>query len=363
MTSNNKSGKKMEVRRYDVRFNTPAFLGNADQSGQWRTPPFKAALRQWWRVAVAKKFDYDHHKMRKAEGLLFGHAWLDSDVSENGEKVSGRKSLIRIRLNQWDMGKMDKWVSDPKISHPEVNNPLGGHLYLGYGALSYKQGSTFLGSKDNAHKAIKEQSAAVVKIAAPETAMKDLDVAMQLMNLYGTLGGRSRNGWGSVSITGGEPLPENDLMNTISPNKTLDWCLEREWATAIGRDENGIFAWKTGCFSSWEKLMTELAKIKIDIRTHFKFTTDNNAPSPELRHWLSYPVTHHSVKSWGNSRLPNSLRFKIRRNEKGQLYGVVFHMPCLPPKGFGANKQELIELWEKVHDLLDKQGNLTRSAL
>jgi len=362
------SRKNMVERHYNIQFNTPAFLGNADQSGQWRTPPFKAALRQWWRVAVAKKFDYDHHKMREAEGRLFGHAWLASDVGENGEKVSGRKSLIRIRLNQWDIGKMDKWVSDPKISHPEVESPLGGHLYLGYGALSYKQGSTFLGSKDNARKAIKEQSKAVVKIAAPETDIKDLDVAMQLMNLYGTLGGRSRNGWGSVSITGGEPLSDDKLINTISPNKTLDWCLEREWAVAIGRDEKGLFEWTTGCFSSWEKLMTELAKIKIDIRTHFKFTTGKGVPAsvPELRHWLSYPVTNHSVKSWGNNkRLPNSLRFKVRRNEKGQFYGVVFHMPCLPPAEFRADKNKLISLWQEVHRFLDQQDkdNLTRSAL
>jgi hypothetical protein len=26
---------------YQVQFNTPAFLGNAEQDGQWRTPPFK----------------------------------------------------------------------------------------------------------------------------------------------------------------------------------------------------------------------------------------------------------------------------------------------------------------------------------
>jgi hypothetical protein len=34
--------KKLE---YTVRFTTPAFLGNAEQAGQWRTPPFKAMIR------------------------------------------------------------------------------------------------------------------------------------------------------------------------------------------------------------------------------------------------------------------------------------------------------------------------------
>ncbi len=44
--------KKLE---YQVAFTTPAFLGNADQQAQWRTPPFKALLRQWWRVVHAPK--------------------------------------------------------------------------------------------------------------------------------------------------------------------------------------------------------------------------------------------------------------------------------------------------------------------
>jgi CRISPR-associated protein Cmr1 len=37
---------KMTQKNYVLRFCTPAFLGNAEQSGQWRTPPFKAQLRQ-----------------------------------------------------------------------------------------------------------------------------------------------------------------------------------------------------------------------------------------------------------------------------------------------------------------------------
>lgn len=43
----------MFVCRYQLSFTTPAFLGNAGQDAQWHTPPFKALLRQWWRVAWA----------------------------------------------------------------------------------------------------------------------------------------------------------------------------------------------------------------------------------------------------------------------------------------------------------------------
>ena len=43
----------MLTLHYTLSFNTPAFLGNAEQQAQWRTPPIKALIRQWWRVVKA----------------------------------------------------------------------------------------------------------------------------------------------------------------------------------------------------------------------------------------------------------------------------------------------------------------------
>src|SRR5207253_6755334 len=90
---------------YTVRFLCPAFLGNAEQNGQWRTPPFKALLRQWWRVAYAasRNHSVDIEEMRRTEGMLFGNAWLSHQ--ENGRtKADHRKSRVRIRLDSWQEG-------------------------------------------------------------------------------------------------------------------------------------------------------------------------------------------------------------------------------------------------------------------
>jgi len=35
----------MEIIECRVRFVTPAFLGNAEQKGQWRTPPYVCVFR------------------------------------------------------------------------------------------------------------------------------------------------------------------------------------------------------------------------------------------------------------------------------------------------------------------------------
>ena len=119
----------MKTLRYQVQFTTPAFLGNAEQSGQWRTPPFKALLRQWWRVVWAAEHGFRENigAMRREEGLLFGNAWLKRE--ENGRTVTDYcKSQVRIRLDRWDAGREAKktWSareigsSDWKVRHPEV---------------------------------------------------------------------------------------------------------------------------------------------------------------------------------------------------------------------------------------------------
>ncbi len=37
----------MQQRCLSIQMLAPAFLGDADQKGTWRTPPFKALLREW----------------------------------------------------------------------------------------------------------------------------------------------------------------------------------------------------------------------------------------------------------------------------------------------------------------------------
>jgi CRISPR-associated protein Cmr1 len=67
-------------------------------------------------------------------------------------------------------------------------------------------------------------------------------------------------------------------------------------------------------------------------------------------------VTNHSVAAWGrNARLPNQLRFKVRRTPEGKLVGVIFHMPHLPPASFNPKpaQRDIETVWECVHRFLD----------
>ena len=95
----------MITRSYTVRFLTPAFLGDAEQNGAWRTPPFKALLRQWWRVAYVRGREPSTAlvaQMRETEGRLFGNAWLEAndDDRASNRKTGHCRSVVRMRLEE-----------------------------------------------------------------------------------------------------------------------------------------------------------------------------------------------------------------------------------------------------------------------
>ncbi|WP_297727926.1 RAMP superfamily CRISPR-associated protein [Limnohabitans sp. Rim8] len=352
----------MQTRQLQIQFHTPAFLGDANQSGRWRTPPFKAQLRQWWRVAYAvqQQFAVNVREMREVEGRLFGHAWLESDKDDQDNKVAARRSQVRIRLSQWSEGNESPWSSqDAQVQHPNVHDrdgrqkPVGAQLYMGFGPLIFERGTAL-----KANAAIQAKEEAELAIAFPDDQAPLLDHALQLMDDYGTAGGRSRNGWGSYSLhrTDGQAIAVN-----ATPSQLLAKCLREDWPHALGADSQGLLAWQTMPHKDWAGLMKTLAQTKIAMRTQFDFNSGKNASVPEDRHWLSYPVTNHSVASWGNNaRLPNQLRFKVRPTVEGQLVGVIFHIPHQPPKEFGSNIQTLERIWRQVHSHLDQTATLKR---
>ena len=367
---------KMQQLKYEVKFLTPAFLGNAEQSGQWRTPPFKALLRQWWRIVAARNIDYDYQKLREREAVLFGHAWWKGDKNNKGRPVAARASAVRIRLSRWDEGKETKTVwghrevqPNEKVPHPEVNNQkVGPLLYLGYGPLIVKKVQSDRNRtvtyptvlKNNA--AIQAEEKANLLVAAPDGDSDEIQTALVLANAYGATGGRSRNGWGSLSL---KPVGETPRFAVKLGQFVRPWrdALTLDWPHAIGADAAGPLVWTTAKpYNDWKALMRDFAIIKIGLRTMFKFP---NTQPPHDRHWLSYPITHHTVKTWRNLRLPNSLRFKVRRDceNPNKLCGIIFHVPCLPPPAFDPDRQTIEKVWQRVHGFLDgKDGLLERIA-
>jgi len=349
----------MKEATFRISFATPAFLGNAEQVSQWRTPPFKALLRQWWRVAKARECTFDHRLVQEQENVLFGQA----------KDTGATRSALRIRLSGWNQGTLATWSGDSSVSHPEVKFPVGANLYLGYGPLVYDKATKRAAFKSTgggpvmAIRPIEEQ--ADLWLGYPDGFEKEIHQALQLIGWFGTMGSRSRNGWGSLILEHPVPLTKAAVLPY-----SLPWtdCLAREWAHAIGADGKGPLVWETTAQPTWSEVMRRLATIKIAFRTQFKFTVGGPHPHPAERHVLAYPVTKHSLHGWdGNQRLANQIRFKVARRPEG-FVGVIVHLPTRAPedhfKKMEKHKAGFRELekivWPKVHANLDGTTGLSR---
>lgn len=380
--------KKLE---YQVKFLTPAFLGNAEQSGQWRTPPFKALLRQWWRIRMAKQHQYDHRLLRESEGDLFGNAWL-TDMRDN---PLHRRSRIGLRLKSWREGTLTSqaWTGGQIESVTTTRDGKGSvsaDVYLGYGPVLPKS------KKENRpvvtiRPAINEKDEAELQLLSERSPQrrpseKDwlaLHDVLQLMAWFGTLGSRSRNGWGSLHL---QPRNGTDALSAIPSasdpllsNIGREWkeCFELDWPHAMGMEGARPLVWLTSLLGNdWRKVMGCLANIRVEVRRVAKSFADKSGIGGI--HLLSYPAGGKwtlQQLSKGNprredqeGRLASQLRFKVAASSKG-LVGVVYHVPHrFPDVLFDRLEQDQKtwikhneqRVWQAIHGSLDQNKRLTR---
>lgn len=282
------------------------------------------------------------------------------------------------------MGTLKEWHADNAISHQETDVPkIGAELYLGFGPLT--RGDT--GKKTNNGKPIKDTIFAPIRddpekrkrtaiddkvkttlrLMFPSDYEAELCATLQLIAWFGTVGSRSRNGWGALQIDHNhlKSLTRSDLER-LCVTRQLSECLGEEWPHAVGKDDNGPLVWKTKVTGDWRAIMKELARIKIAFRTQPRLSLNGVLQGQFApRHLLAYPVTHHLVNGtgWGGQgRLANQIRFKLAKTNNGQLEGVIVHLPCALPSemaaavGGKAAHGEQIKTWQDVHTILDQQA-------
>lgn len=344
----------------NISFNTPAFLGNAKQEGQWRTPPFKALLRQWWRVVKASNGCDNVDKIRSDEAELFGSA-----TDDERKILKAGRSLLRLKLEKWNEANCNNSISSKTVFHPETKQKyIKSDLYLGYGPITKDIKKYIIPNEVN-----------TLRIGFPKKYEQELKETIQLIAWFGTIGSRSRNGWGSINIESakldGEIFAIDNEINKDKLNKYADSfsrLINLDWAKKIGKDDNGhLLIWKTSFKNKLEDVITDLANLKISYRTNFKFENrnDKNTNIVSKRYIISYPISpSHSLDRMGNSRNPSQLRFKVIKDKNNQYYGLIFHLPCKVSRKF-FDKNQVIKrdyqklepiVWKEVHDFLDKSN-------
>lgn len=173
---------KIAPLRYTLEVVTPMFLAGADQHqirGEGlRGSSLKASLRWWWRATTTESLTTD---LRIAEADLFG----DTD------RGRGLQVQATCHAATWSISEK-----------PLASGSLG--YLLGQGLFHFRDGVT--------RPAIQPGSRFDIRLT-PKTGSEDrFPIVIEAFNLFGSLGARSRRGFGSTSIVN-DPLQPHDLAD------------------------------------------------------------------------------------------------------------------------------------------------------
>ena len=262
-------------------------------------------------------------------------------------------------LETWSKGAPAQWTPLPPVRHPEVNQgsrDIPSDHNLAFGPI--------LTAKKMAPIQALESTTLRLGFDSRVKSADRLQIisALTLMNLYGTLGGRSRNGWGSFDLAPLDGTPALDPLPVTAVFRDWKEALGCDWPHAMGSGDAPL-VWRTQTMTDWRLVMQTLARIKIALRTQFSFAGHATPHrSPLGRHWLAYPVTKHDVQGWKGLRMPNTLRFKVRLdgNDATRPYAVIFHVPCKPTRDFAPDLNAITKVWTSVHAFLDSRDDLSR---
>ena len=326
---------------------TPMFLGNARQEAELRAASFKGLLRYWWRIAEG--FGKNSSKLLAEEAKLFGTANDDGGKSAVIVQVHG--SPVRYAAGEFPYGK--------GLTHKEVRNRHGNpiqvdsFLYLGYGPI--QQAGKLKKEGAGAFKPAQQFS---LILDAPQKFIHTIGKVIALIDHFGGIGSRNRNGWGKFQISKSNSLAihSNNYSSFI-----YNWnkLFEYDYPVGLGLDDDGNpLLWKTERKQSWQDCLNELAKFYLEIRLAFPFSGKGPHPYPQDRHLLGYPAgRNHGVNRWGNKgRHASALRLIVRREMDG-YHGYFLHLPYrFSERMWSDDVERQKKIWRKVHKKLDDLG-------
>lgn len=187
----------MEKIEATFRVVTPMFISSADQQkAELRVPSIKGALRFWWRALAWSRYG-ELKRIREEEARLFGS-------TDTGQ------SQVLLRLKPLD-------PLEAHLGEQEARSwsPNDWQSYIGYGLV---------------HKQLRPRRQyikpgfvfSLLASARNRDALQEMKAPLRALGLLGGLGGRSRKGWGSLTLIDLEgadewrtPQNERDLKREL----------------------------------------------------------------------------------------------------------------------------------------------------
>lgn len=319
--------KNREELIFDCEVITPMFISGADpKQVELRVASIKGALRFWWRALYGDK---NIDEMRKKEGDLFGNTEKKSKVRIS---IKNEKLNITTGLNG---GKTYKVISSRGNFNLKIFD------YLAFGLCQYDRqirenmylrphivpGSTF--------------SLGIGLNNCTQIEKSQIINALSCLHYYGSIGSRSRNGFGCISIksqTGKTELEE--LKNFNGELKKFTSFSNYSKVFEITRA------------NTWEEALSDIGLAYREARLSIEQKHNFN-----LRQYIAKPL---EVK---NKNVPISERhakpyfLHVRKESKdGKPYfiGTILFLPYF----YNGNIKTYEEACNKLNNYLSKKYNL-----
>lgn len=226
--------KNIEKASYDIEVVTPMFIGGANpKTAELRVPSIKGVLRFWWRATSGIENIRD---LKRIENEIFGSTEEKSKVTINivQSNINTSKSLFN--------GKIFMCESKGK------EFPIDILHYLAFGAIVYDK--NIRGNKVD-KEYILPGSNFQLEIYATKQYLTELKKALNYFILFGTIGSKSRNGFGSLYSKDIELVEKFEFDNEL-----LDYTSFSKYSKVIKLDEK----------ESWNKALSSVGLIYKDAR-------------------------------------------------------------------------------------------------
>ncbi len=332
-----------QILKSEFSFVTPAFLGGAEQKAELRAPAFKSLLRYWWRIAVSKECGYKVELIRNKEAHIFGSVF--------NETLRSKVTISVIEESQLKTETESPRAWERKID-PSDRRSGDVVSYLGYGAFSgpskFAPGRTAISPREPSNSAA-SQNVARIEIGhrgLNSDQLGELNRALVLLANFGSVGNKSRNGFGSFYLADNscEELYQNKNKATSMVSRPILEAVN--WPTSIALDENDrLCIWNTSTKKDWLGVMQDYAKIKKELYTFAK----NRVGQPNGKTGRDMLGTH-------LPRFPSQLHFVIRptKPDFSGYRGTLVHIPV-------SQKEEIahseVNFWCDIYTKLDIYQN------
>ncbi|MDY0092888.1 MAG: type III-B CRISPR module RAMP protein Cmr1 [Candidatus Vecturithrix sp.] len=320
----------MKPITFELTTVTPVFMAGEDgTSFELRPPSFKGLLRFWWRAAHwgQSQENLSIEDIQQAEGDIFGTAASD-----------GRKSNFSIRISPTEFQGCKTPLPYHKILGQRQGKTFPPNIldYLAHGTYDFK-------TKTFHREYLKQGEQFTLKFKpSSDKVAKDIITSVYFLVVFGGIGAKSRNGFGSLAVTNPEIFAEYNLPypfpdKTFFDNRVQNQNLPPFTAFSAYRNEQGKYGMKIfklkNPSSSWDTCLAELGTIYREAKNRLKRKHEY-----EKRQYISAPIIAGKQQQSFSDRHAKPYFLRVVKNADGAFDGYILYLPSeysegVPQKG------------------------------